>query len=305
MAGTAALVYNPAAGRGQGKLLAHRASRVLGEHGWRTEPRATRGPGDATRLAREAAEVGAEAIFSLGGDGTLRECAAGVLGTATAVGFLPCGTANVMTKPLGLADDPTAAARQLANAKSVEFDVGLCGDRPFLMQASTGVDTATLDRMRPFVKRRLGRGAVVAAAVGAWCGYRFPRFDVRWGGEKRTVSFAAVCNIPFYGGGWRLAPDARWNDRLLDLVLFSGGRWQTLLFALDLLRGRHAKRRDVEFARAERFDLRPPSRIQVDGDVYPENQWLTVCIADRRLRLLCAEALDESETDRVIPCPIP
>ena len=58
-------------------------------------------------------------------------------------------------------------------------------------------------------------------------------------GRTRQASFFAVCNLPLYGGRFRLAPAARLDDHHLHLVLFHGrGRAATLAFARDLLLGR-------------------------------------------------------------------
>jgi diacylglycerol kinase family enzyme len=254
-----------------------------------TELCPTAAPGDAEPLAREASARGVEAVFALGGDGTLRECAAGLLGSDTILAFLPAGTANVMALVFGLPPRPLRAAELLARGRTGQMDVGLCGRTPFLMQASVGLDAAVIAALRPAAKRLLGRGAVGPAIARSWWAYGYPEFEVQAEGRNRTASFAAICNIPFYGGRWKLAAGARTDDRRLDLALFKGkDRWQTLGFACDLLLGRHTRRRDVEISQHEEVEIHAPPELplQLDGDSFPATFPTRLRVSRHRLNLL-------------------
>jgi diacylglycerol kinase family enzyme len=112
-------------------------------------------------------------------------------------------------------------------------------------------------------------------------------------GEPCAAAFAAVCNIPFYGGRVALAPAARWNDRRLDLVRFTGrGRAALAAFALDLLRARHLRRPDVSFGRVGEVEISGPpgTTAQVDGDPCPEPPPLRIALSPERLPMLVPEA---------------
>lgn len=286
------LIVNRAAGRGPGSRLAAAVTERLEAGGYAVEARLTGAPGDATRLAREAVEAGAEAVFALGGDGTLRETAAGLLGTEVPLGPLPGGTANVLTLALGLPRDPVAAAAALAHATPRPLDVGLAGDRPFLMMASAGLDAALVADLHPLGKRWFGRVGIAASGLAAWWSYGYPPIEVLVDGDRHRASFAAIANIALYGGPFRLVPDARPDDRRLDLLLFSGiGRAATLGFARDLLRGVHLARPDVTVLpvgpSATITVAGPPGvRLQVDGDPFPEPPPVAIRLAAETLRVL-------------------
>ena len=286
----ALLIYNPAAGgRRNRDASARLIAGILEQADLDIEIAPTAAPGHAEELARQASNDQAFAVFSYGGDGTLRECAAGLVGSTTALGFLPGGTANVMTRVLGLPQDPLRAAALLANGNSIRMDVGMCGQRPLLMQASAGIDAEVLARLNPARKRWIGKSEVALSFIPAWWSYTYPAFDVRWGDNVRTVTFVAVCNIPFYGGPWKLAPQALWNDGMFDLVMFSGrGRSATLGFARDLLAGRHESRPDVEVVRAEsvEIDAAPDLKVQLDGDAFPGGLPASIRMADQQVRFL-------------------
>ena len=266
---TAVLIFNPAAGKHQAETQAARLAATLATRGFDTEPRATRAPGDAENIASTAVRDGVDAIFALGGDGTLREAACGVIGTDVALGFLPTGTANVMTFALGL---PTDAARVAAIADQLEprrVDVGVCADEPFLMMASAGLDGAALAAVQPTLKRRFGKLGVAMAALDAWWRYDYPPIRLEVGGQMHEASLVIAANIPFYGGRFRIAPDAALDDGKLDLVLFRGrGRRATLAFGRDLAFGRHLRRSDTEHIATDRLRILAPDGAagQLDGD---------------------------------------
>ena len=283
----AVLIFNPKSGNQRWRRLVEPLTERLKRAGYAIEARATQGPGDATRLAREAAGAGLGYVFAAGGDGTLREAAAGLLGTSVKLGFLPGGTANVMARVLGLPGNPLAAAAALAEATSRPLDIGLCGNEPFLMQASAGFDARIMELLSPRYKRFLGIAAVIPAGIRALCTYDYPEIRLIADGRELTGSFAAISNIPYYGGRYRLTPAALPDDGNLDLALFhSSGNRATLGFARDLFFGRHLKRDDTETRTVQRVQIRGDAPIQIDGDVYPGDRPVTVTLAPSQLNFL-------------------
>ncbi len=254
-----------------------------------TEAWPTTGPGSATAQAGEAADAGFDVVFAYGGDGTLREAAGGLLGKHTALGFIPGGTINVNALTFGLPGRPLLAAEAFGRARIEEFDVGLCNDEPFLMQASAGIDAEMIARLSSKLKRTIAGGSAIVAGIGALASYRYPRLEVTADGEDLDGSLAVVSNIPFYGGHWQIQPGARTDDRKLDLVLFRGrGRFATLGFALGLVVRRHLERGDVETRRVEQVELRGPAELpmQIDGDVLRDGPPALIRLARDRLRVL-------------------
>jgi YegS/Rv2252/BmrU family lipid kinase len=285
----ALLIYNPAAGRQRARRHLPRLLAALAGSGYAAEPAPTAAGGDATRLAREGASDGRfDAVLVLGGDGTVRETAVGLLGSATPLGILPGGTANVLARALGVPGRSLAAAAALGSLAPRSMDVGLCGATPFLMMASSGLDAEVMATVDPGLKAALGAAGVAVSGVRGWWRYSYPPLSLAADGEPLSCTFAAVCNIPLYGGPFRLAPEARWDDGQLDLVLFRGGRGETLSFAWDLVRGRASRRGDVVTRRVREvvFETPPDGRLQVDGDHCREVFPVTVGLHRERLQVL-------------------
>jgi len=282
------VIYNPKSGRQVARRLLPAVLGELRAGGFAAEGVPTAGPGDATRLARAAA-ADHEVVFAMGGDGTLREAAVGLLGTGAALGPLPAGTANVLALAFGLPRDARAAARVLPSCRPREVDVGVAGGEPFLMMASCGVDAAVMARQSARLKRLLGPGAVMWAALRHLWSYAYPEIELRFGGRTARARLAVISNVPYYGGAYQLAPRADFTDRRLDLFLFHGrGGTATFALGLDLARGRHLARPDVETVTVEQVEILGPPGVplQVDGDVLAASPPLTVGLAPERLRVL-------------------
>ena len=286
----AALIYNPRSGRQRHARVLDAILAVLRGGGFDVEPRPTSYAGEAVELARRLVQDGeAEAAFSFGGDGTAREVATGLLGSSVALGVIPGGTANLLALAFGLPRDPVRAAGALCGAPVRSIDVGLAGDHPFLMMVSAGLDATVLAALDVELKWRFGQGAIAWQGLREWWRYPYPEIEVTADGERRTATFAAVANIPYYAGSFHLAPGARPDDGKLELVLFHGrGRAATLAFVLDLLRSAHVRRRDVTVLRVEEALLGgPPGEpAQVDGDLCQERLPVRVRIAPQKLRVL-------------------
>ena len=143
------LIYNPKAGRWRTPVVARDLLAALGQRGFAIDARPTDEPGHATQLAREAADAGVEVVFAFGGDGTLRETAAGLVGTPAALAPLPGGTTNVIAYSLGVPARPLQAAATFQHSRVREIDVGLCEEEIFLMQASAGLDARIMGHLPP------------------------------------------------------------------------------------------------------------------------------------------------------------
>ena len=291
---TAALIYNPRAGSWRTEQRIAAIQFALERAGFTVEARPTEAPGHATVLAVEAAEAGLDAVFAHGGDGTLREAAAGLLGSPTALAPIPGGTVNVIATALGLPHNPVRAAHAMSEVEAVDMDVGLCGDEVFLMQASAGLDAHVMGQLRPGLKRHFGKLAVAYAGLMNFSTYKYPPIDLRVDGRHLSATLIAVCNLPYYAGTWQMAPGADIADRVLDLVLFHGrGGLKTLAFARDFIFGKHLDRPDVDLVRTQEVEIRGPADLamQLDGDTLPIELPVSITLHPQRLRILRPLAL--------------
>ncbi len=286
----ATLVFNPAAGINRRSTIVEEIRSILTQGGVETTLAPTEGPEHATEIARDVVKHdSADTVLVFGGDGTLREAARGLLGSEVALAPLSAGTTNVVTRSLGLPVEPRRAARRLLDSIPRTCDVGLCNDEPFLILASLGIDAAIMATVPSKYKNLAGRGAVVAGGLGVLAGYPFPEIAWQAGDASGRSTFVAACNIAEYGGNFKLAPDADFFNHRLSLVTFDGrGRLATMLFALNLILGRHMKMKNVTTMPLRELRIPGPieAPLELDGDHVELEPPLVIRLAEQQVRLL-------------------
>jgi diacylglycerol kinase family enzyme len=284
------LIYNPKSGMRWHARRLPAIVETLRAGGIEARPSPTERAGHATELARDGA-ASHDVVFAYGGDGTVREVVQGLHGSDTPLGVLPGGTTNVVALAFGLTREPIEAARRLCTLAPRAIDVGLCGERRFLMQASTGVEAYLMARLDPGLKAWLGFTGAVLQAIGVFLRYDYPQLQLRVDGEPVSVTGAMVCNIPQVAGPYRMAPAGSFEDQKLEILLFRGrSRRAVASFCLDLYRGTHDRRPDVELrpVREVVFEGPPEAFVQIDGDVVLDPLPISVRLAERRLMALVA-----------------
>lgn len=224
----ACLIANPKSGRGGVDLT--QALTVLRANGWETILYQKLHGGHATELARQAVKEGCNVVVDCGGDGTLSEIVEGVVGTDVAVGTLPGGTANLWAHEVGISQQLTVAATQLAGAQRRRVDVGCVSvnghhKHHFLLMAGIGLDGAVLQHLSKPLKNRIGPLAYAPAAVKALQAFksvpvRVDMDGIQWNGH---VSQIIVGNTRRYASFTRVTADAFMDDGLLDLCLMTAG----------------------------------------------------------------------------------
>ena len=179
------LLVNPYASSVSPRVHA-RIKRLLSKQHFLAEELTTE-RGHATDIARDAAKEGAEAIFVLGGDGTLNEVANGLRGTDTILAPLPGGSTNVLARSLEIPMRPVEAAeRTLSALREGEYSqvgLGSVNERRFLFHAGVGFDAKVVELVekRSDLKRWLRHPLFIWEAGAAWL----------WHYDKKNARFAA------------------------------------------------------------------------------------------------------------------
>lgn len=178
-------------------------------------------PGQATELARQAAEAGASLVVAAGGDGTCGEVANGIVGTPARLGVLPLGTGNDFARCAGIGENLQIAVETLVTGKPRRIDLGSAGDRYFINIAGCGLDAAVARRVNQGFRFLHGTSAYVAALFQTFLTFKPVSMHVTIDGEQQHLSalMCTVANTQSYGGGMRIAPFARLDDGLLDVCI--------------------------------------------------------------------------------------
>lgn len=248
----------------------------------------TREPGDGARLAREAVAAGGKLVVAVGGDGTASEVVDGLTSARPRdadplFGFVPRGTGGDLRRTLGLPEDLDEAARILAGRNDLVCDLGRvefvdrdgkAAVRHFVNVADFGVGGVVAREVNRGIK--IGSGKLSFMVASAKALVRWSDRRVRWradGGEwtEETITAISVCNGRFFGGGMKVAPEARMDDGLFDVVVWSGfGLVDFLTKKRMLYDGTHVTLPNTRTFRARTVEAEPlgdePVLLDVDGE---------------------------------------
>lgn len=267
------LIVNPAAGGGRAAALLPGVEAALRGHELPFRTERTTSVQHARELAVEAHRAG-EVPVTLSGDG-LVGCVAGALsalrtGEAPLMGVLPGGRGNDFVRVAGIPADAVAACAVLAHGVPTPIDLGSVDGSPFVGIASVGFDSEA-NAIANAAPARLGNLVYAYGALRASISYRHATFTVEADGDRRTFTGWSVvaANASTYGGGMVMAPAARMDDGLLDVVMSERTSRAHFLRTLPrIFKGTHVEDPSVRVGRARevRVSADRPFVVYADGD---------------------------------------
>jgi YegS/Rv2252/BmrU family lipid kinase len=217
-----AAIVNPMSGAGMDRQAVRRRVEMIRGELDRRQLTATidvtERAGHGRELARAAVGAGIDLVIVWGGDGTVNEVGAELVGTRTALGLIPGGSGNGLAGGLGIPRDPRQALATALGERVMAVDVGLLEGRPFFNVAGIGLDAhiARLFNERP--RGRRGKLPYVVIGVREGCRYRGREYAITLDGHTRTTRalLIAFANGREYGMGMQIAPGARLDDGRLE-----------------------------------------------------------------------------------------
>jgi YegS/Rv2252/BmrU family lipid kinase len=311
----AIVIVNPASASGStGDAWPRIASDLRSQFG-SFQVRFTKRRGDAGVLAGEAARKGAKLIIACGGDGTVSEVANGILssGKDVALGIVPSGTGGDFRRTLEIPSNTREAAKVLRTGRTVRIDVGRVSYfdhdgneamRYFLGVASCGMSTKVIERVKS------GGPDWLPANTPKWIGGRISfgasllqtamratptRVVVQLDDDHERqllVSNLCIANARYFGGGMKIAPEAKLTDGKFDVVGI-GDLSAVKIFtsAPRVYTGSQLSMPEVSHALARRISVRPADRavevaLEIDGEL-PGRLPATFQIVPEALRVRC------------------
>jgi diacylglycerol kinase (ATP) len=278
-------VVNGAAGGGRSGKRAREALPALRAAGLEVDVTETRGPGDATRIAREAYAAGRRRFLAVGGDGTTYEVVNGLFPEAAGdgavrLGILPLGTGNSFLRDFAITD-ADAAVRALLRAALADagqpVDVirvsHAAGFLHYVNVLSLGFSALVAALTNRHFKS-LGAAGYAAAVIVGVVDLRHPVFPLRLDDldavDLRPCTLLSFSNSRCTGGAMQMAPQADPSDGRLDVIRVGAMSRRDLLRTFPkLYTGRHLDHPAVSHRRARRVTFVDPSPVDVmvDGEV--------------------------------------
>ena len=241
----------------------------------------TKHRGDAAALAGDAARKGAKLIVACGGDGTVSEVANGILssGKDVELGILPSGTGGDFRRTLEIPARSRDAARILRTGRTVRIDVGRVSyidqngndaTRYFVGVASCGMSTRVIERVKED-KASFATALLKTAMQNAPVRLVVQLDDAH--DRHLTVSNLCIANARYFGGGMKIAPNAKLTDGKFDVIGVGDlSALQLFTSAPRVYLGSHLSMPEVSHALARKVNIRPADggayiALEVDGEL--------------------------------------
>jgi diacylglycerol kinase (ATP) len=266
------IIANPRAGHGKGAGNVERLRGMVRRRGLDGRVVVTEEPGHATDLARALVEAGEPRIAAMGGDGTIGEVANALIGTDVELAVVSMGTGNDIARSLGLPLNDLSASLILAfEGDAHPMDVGRERDRAFLSVLGLGFPAVVAAEANHFTWLK-GPPAFFAAVYKAVHRLRAVPLVIELDDLTLDMECAAVMiqNTPYTGGGLLIAPSARVDDGLLDVVVVDDiGKWNLMVNFPKVYSGRHLEHPSFSAYRSSRVRIESRERLpkMFDGDL--------------------------------------
>ncbi|MGE3467836.1 MAG: diacylglycerol kinase family protein, partial [Pyrinomonadaceae bacterium] len=222
------------------------------------------------------------------------EVANGILlsGVDAELGVLPSGTGGDFRRTLGLPHTNRDAAAALRDGDTRRIDAGRVTfhdhdgrevSRYFLNVSSAGLAATIVKRVKSAkvfdwlpVESMRGRANFAVSTLQEVLDLEPAMVRVKIDdGEEHSLQTIAFCvaNSRYFGGGMMIAPDAKVNDGLLDIVNVGDvGTLKVLLNAWSLYKGTHHRLDEVRSTQARRVEISSASEgeavlIETDGEL--------------------------------------
>jgi YegS/Rv2252/BmrU family lipid kinase len=269
-----AIIINPISGgarRGQAQQRAELALSVLASCREDGEVFVSERKGHVRELAAGAVARGVRLVIAWGGDGTMNEAASALMHGPTPLSLVPSGSGNGLARELRVDFRPDRAIRDALGAAPRTIDAGEFGGRPFFSVAGVGFDAHVAACLDVRADGRRGFSAYARITARELWAYRCGRFRIDEAPPERRAVILALANSPQFGSGARIAPGAKLDDGLLDLVIVEEtSRLATIRAIPRLFVGGLARLHGVSTRQVERTVVTSdtPMTFHVDGEPF-------------------------------------
>lgn len=221
----------------------------------------TKAPKEATEIASRFKNEENTVVYSVGGDGTLNEVVNGIAEGKCKLGILPTGSGNDFYRTLKETDK-----------EIVRVDLGKVNDRYFINIASVGMDAETCNNANK-IKSKIKMGAsYYLALIHTFLTFKSKSLKLKI--DKNVYAgdyiIAAICNGKFYGGGFKIAPVATFDDNLFDIYLVSkANKFKLIKILTALLKSEHEKYPEVRKYTGKKVTIKSDNNliVNIDGEI--------------------------------------
>lgn len=297
------IIFNPQAGSGRAQQFLPLIQAHLASHQMPAEIVHTHHAGHARELVQQADLTQYASVIAAGGDGTLYEVVNGLMShprhLRTPLGVIPVGTGNAFSRELGLQPtdwQPGIDIIRKQQLKAIDVGHAHMADQQYHFLNIIGMGFV-VDAGRSTLKiKRLGQSAYTLATLWETAKLKKHRVQLTLvDAQDQTIEldedlvFVEVANSRYTGTSFLIAPDARIDDGLLDVVILKKiSRFKILRLFPTIYSGKHVNYREVETHQVKRITIHTdqPMPLMPDGEFVGHTPVTIECLPGA-LQLIC------------------
>ena len=252
-------IINPASGKTDYDKIKQNIMKTLENENY--EIYETKAPKEATEIASRFKNEENTIVYSVGGDGTLNEVVNGIAKGKCKLGIIPTGSGNDFYRTL-----------KEAQTENVRLDLGKVNGRYFINIASVGMDAETCNNANKIKSKIKLHSSYYLALIHTFLTFKSKSLKLKI--DKNVYAgdyiIAAICNGKYYGGGFKIAPVASFDDNQFDIYLVSkASKFKLIKILLALLKSEHEKYNEVRKYTGKNITITSENNliVNIDGEM--------------------------------------
>ena len=212
-------IVNPISGVSKKGQLVKQIKSTIDDSKFEYEIIYTEGPGHATEICQEYTAIQTDTIVAVGGDGSVNEVAKGLVGSDTSLGIIPAGSGNGLAHHLKIPVNYRKAIELINKHRVIKIDTGSINDKLFISIAGIGFDGFVAEKFSHGSRRGfLSYARIVAEEYPT---YKPKTYKININGKiiNTKALFIGFANSDQFGYGTSIAPHAKIDDGLLDVII--------------------------------------------------------------------------------------
>ena len=282
-------IVNPVSGSGKSIEIANEIKEVLDRDNEDYEMYYTTSPKEATNIASRFNNVDSHIIYSVGGDGTLFEVVNGISDSNNVLGIIPSGTGNDFIKSLD------------SNEEITYVDLGKMNEYHFINIASVRIDCEIANNQNQMKKFLIPKSLRYKASILYTLFHFKPpciKASINEQEMNQKITILAICNGKYYGGGFAIAPNAKYDDGKFDIYLADDvEKCKIPGLLLKLVRGKNEESPYVHKFYSNEVVIHSDYNLNcnLDGEIFSlkdmefslENKQMPLYTANDKIKKLC------------------
>lgn len=252
-------IINPASGKTDYDKIKQNIMKTLENENY--EIYETKAPKEATEIASRFKNEENTIVYSVGGDGTLNEVVNGIAKGKCKLGIIHTGSGNDFYRTL-----------KEAQTENVRLDLGKVNGRYFINIASVGMDAETCNNANKIKSKIKLHSSYYLALIHTFLTFKSKSLKLKI--DKNVYAgdyiIAAICNGKYYGGGFKIAPVASFDDNQFDIYLVSkASKFKLIKILLALLKSEHEKYNEVRKYTGKNITITSENNliVNIDGEI--------------------------------------